>query len=141
MIDYQSKYFDAYSKYIVGKLNDSALNEVFDILNETIGHPMSQKLWFDRGVQLKDSIIESWLDAMKNDMEVKTLEINTLLATRDGRLIGNAIVTNIENDFYLVKTDYGNESKFTIDDINSLFYIVEKEHISDYPPHKHAVTL
>lgn len=68
MIDYQSNYFDAYSKYIVGELNDSALNEVFDILGETIGHPMSQKLWFDKGVQFKDSIIKSWLDVMKNDL-------------------------------------------------------------------------
>ena len=51
------------------------------------------------------------------------LDINTILHTRDGRKIGNAIIIGREGYFWKVKTDYGNEITLTSEDIDDFFYI------------------
>jgi hypothetical protein len=50
----------------------------------------------------------------------KRLQVNTLLATRDGRDIGNAIVTVV---LYQVKTDDGKLSILSREEIEALFHI------------------
>lgn len=57
------------------------------------------------------------------------MEINTILKTRDGRKIGNAIIIDIvrkpytENDrLYVIKTDYGNMAELTEFEIKEFFY-------------------
>jgi len=51
------------------------------------------------------------------------LNINTILHTKDGSKIGNAIVTG-RNDFYWeLITDYGNKVIFTTEEINEHFNI------------------
>lgn len=52
-----------------------------------------------------------------------TLGINTILHTKDGRRIGNAIVTGRIDFHWKVKTDYGNETFLTTEDIEKYFYI------------------
>lgn len=51
------------------------------------------------------------------------MEKNTVLHTKDGRKIGNAIIIDNEGRFNLVKTDYGSETKLTDEEIEELFYI------------------
>ncbi len=50
-------------------------------------------------------------------------DLNTILLTKDGRIIGNAIIVGFAKDRYKVKTDYGNIVELREDDINNLFYI------------------
>lgn len=78
------------------------------------------------------------------------LKLNTILHTRDGRKIGNAIVIGFDSDRVLIKTDYGNELKLTSDDITELFHdqqetTWEEERIrimlNEVYPHKNAVKL
>ncbi len=59
---------------------------------------------------------------IKNEI-FDSISVNTILHTRDGRKIGNAIVIGEENNFFNIKTDYGNTIKLTISEINELFYI------------------
>lgn len=54
---------------------------------------------------------------------MKLLKINTILHTKDGRQIGNAIVIGHHERFNIIKTDYGNELKLTTEEINEQFYI------------------
>lgn len=56
-------------------------------------------------------------------MENHTLNINTILHTKDGSKIGNAIVTGREGYFWEITTDYGNKVKFTSEEIDKLFNI------------------
>jgi hypothetical protein len=49
--------------------------------------------------------------------------INTILHTKDGRRIGNAIVIGWEYPFWIIKTDYGNECHRTVQEIEEQFYI------------------
>ena len=53
------------------------------------------------------------------------LKLNTILHTKDGRKIGNAIITKVnQNNTFDITTDYGNICKEkSEDDINGLFYI------------------
>ena len=52
------------------------------------------------------------------------LKINTILKTKDGRIIGNAIITNMKPPFYVIKTDCGDIiNTLKLGDINELFYI------------------
>lgn len=55
-----------------------------------------------------------------------TIDINTILHTKDGRKIGNAIIIRREGFFWWVKTDYGDEVKFTEENIRKLFYIASR---------------
>jgi hypothetical protein len=52
-----------------------------------------------------------------------TLDINTILHTKDGRRIGNAIIIKREGYYWTVKTDYGSEVMLTSEEIDELFYI------------------
>lgn len=51
---------------------------------------------------------------------------NTILHTKDGRIIGNAIIINIsDTDIITVKTDYGNEATFTENELLNTFHIAK----------------
>lgn len=54
-------------------------------------------------------------------------EINTVLHTKDGRKIGNAIIVGKDDKHNIIKTDYGNECKFTDEEIKECFYIAYSE--------------
>ena len=60
---------------------------------------------------------------LKHKMSNHTLNINTILHTKDGRKIGNAIVTGREGYYWEITTDYGNKVKLTSEEIDDLFYI------------------
>ena len=51
------------------------------------------------------------------------LKLNTILHTKDGRKIGNAIITAVNKDIFEVTTDYGNKVTLTGYEIYDLFYI------------------
>jgi hypothetical protein len=70
---------------------------------------------------------------MKQKMK-HILGINTILHTKDGRKIGNAIVVGHGGDEYNweVKTDYGNILYLTNNDIDNLFYIAYESHDQDW---------
>lgn len=51
------------------------------------------------------------------------IDINTILHTKDGRLIGNAIVVGREDYYWILKTDYGNKITLTSEEIDKLFYV------------------
>lgn len=77
------------------------------------------------------------------------LELNTILQTKDGRKIGNAIVIGWTESkfFYTLKTDYGNVKSFSLKEIEKLFHapmLPEGEEMLDYhneviKSHKHYV--
>lgn len=48
--------------------------------------------------------------------------VNTVLHTKDGRIIGNAIIIGHEDKFNIVKTDYGNTCRLTDKEIKEWFY-------------------
>ncbi len=60
----------------------------------------------------------------------RMLKANTILYTKDGRKIGNAIITKPEGAISHVKTDYGNSLKLTSDQIYDMFYI--REYFDDH---------
>ena len=53
---------------------------------------------------------------------MKNLKVNTVLYTKDGRKIGNAIVIYNDDSGFTVKTDYGNIVHFHEAEIDELFY-------------------
>ena len=59
----------------------------------------------------------------KNKMSNHVLDINTILHTKDGSKIGNAIVTGREGYYWEITTDYGNKIKLTSEEIDELFII------------------
>ena len=59
----------------------------------------------------------------KNKMSNHVLDINTILYTKDGRKIGNAIVTGREGYYWEITTDYGNKVRLTSEKIDELFNI------------------
>ena len=59
----------------------------------------------------------------KNKMSNHVLDINTILHTKDGRKIGNAIVTGRDGYYWEITTDYGNKVRFTSEKIDGLFNI------------------
>lgn len=66
-------------------------------------------------------------------MTKQKLPIGTVLYTKDGRQVGNSIIVDHINDSgcdYLLRTDYGNETKCSAAVIPVLFYIgeVDKTH-------------
>lgn len=72
----------------------------------------------------------------------KKYPVNTVLHTKDGRKIGNAIVIDHEENLNVIKTDYGNMCKFSDDRIQEFFYTdknpLDREHQIPYT-HKHSV--
>ena len=74
-------------------------------------------------------------------------DVNTVLHTKDGRQIGNSIITSKDDKYNIIKTDYGNECKFTDEEIKECFYIAysdltdgEKKYIREtIEEHKHSV--
>ena len=52
-----------------------------------------------------------------------TLNINTILHTKDGSKIGNAIITGREGYYWEIKTDYGNTLKLTSEELYKCFNI------------------
>lgn len=64
------------------------------------------------------------------------MELNTILFTKDGRVIGNAIVIKNEGGFNEVKTDYGNTCVMSDKEIEEVFYISDKEQLYK---HKYSV--
>ena len=54
-------------------------------------------------------------------------DVNTVLHTKDGRKIGNAIIIDKDDKYNIIKTDYGNECKFTDEEITEYFYIAYSE--------------
>jgi hypothetical protein len=53
----------------------------------------------------------------------RLFDVNTVLHTKDGRKIGNAIIIGKDDKYNIIKTDYGNECKFTDEEIKECFYI------------------
>lgn len=53
---------------------------------------------------------------------MKELNVNSILWTKDGRKVGNAIVQKYEGSIWTIKTDYGNILNLNIQEINELFY-------------------
>lgn len=51
------------------------------------------------------------------------MEINQILQTKDGRIIGNAIIVAKNNDIYKAITDYGSEINMNVDEVHELFYV------------------
>ena len=59
----------------------------------------------------------------KSKMSNHVLDINTILHTKDGRKIGNAIVTGRDGYYWEITTDYGNKVKLTSEEIDEQFNI------------------
>ena len=68
------------------------------------------------------------------------MKINTVLLTKDGRKIGNAIIIGKRNNYNIVKTDYGNECGLTDAEVEELFYIANTN-LTPTTKHKNAVTV
>jgi len=64
---------------------------------------------------------------------VKPIPINTILYTRDGQRIGNAIVTDFRDGAYAIMTDYGNEAVLAEPELRAWFTFGPVN-----PDHKHA---
>ena len=77
----------------------------------------------------------------------RLFDVNTVLHTKDGRKIGNAIIVGKDDKYNIIKTDYGNECKFTDGEIEECFYIgysdltdEEKQYMREsIGDHKHSV--
>jgi len=63
--------------------------------------------------------------------EPYTLDINTILHTKDGSKIGNAIVVSRKGYNWIVKTDYGNECAFTQEEIYEIFNIAWADYVKE----------
>jgi hypothetical protein len=76
------------------------------------------------------------------------MDINTILHTKDGSCIGNAIITGRDENHWEVTTDYGNKVRLTSEEINGLFNIAFADlydcdgiQESVLSTHKHRVNL
>jgi hypothetical protein len=77
----------------------------------------------------------------------RSFDVNTVLHTKDGRQIGNSIIISKDDKYNIIKTDYGNECKFTDEEIKEFFYIAysdltdgEKKYMREtIGEHKHSV--
>lgn len=73
------------------------------------------------------------------------IEVNTQLYTKDGRVVGNAIITSVKGDDVKYRTDYGYTVASTKQQVRAQFWL----NTEVYPPaqvqllrklkHKHAV--
>jgi hypothetical protein len=59
----------------------------------------------------------------KSKIMAINLKTNTVLYTKDGSMVGNAIVLSKEDSSYLIKTDYGNLMRLHINEIKDLYTI------------------
>ncbi|MES3018217.1 MAG: hypothetical protein V4721_10580 [Bacteroidota bacterium] len=50
----------------------------------------------------------------------------SVLRTRDGRVVGNAIIDGHEGVYNLIKTDFGNLIRLTDDEVKELFHDTQK---------------
>ena len=70
-------------------------------------------------------------------------DVNTILQTKDGRVIGNAIIIGKDQVYNIIKTDYGNEARLTDNEIKDRFYIIHPylidEEVSYFSHHKYFV--
>lgn len=65
------------------------------------------------------------------------LRVNQVLYTRDGRIIGNAIIIEkFTNNGWTIKTDYGNEVILGEKEIKKLFFVEDEKPNNT---HKYAV--
>lgn len=65
------------------------------------------------------------------------MDVNTVLYTRDGLLIGNSIIVKkYDDEHYRIKTDYGNEVDINIRQIRNQFHETTNIGLS----HKHSIT-
>jgi len=76
-----------------------------------------------------------------NPNESQKMKVNQILYTKDGRYVGNAIITKITGESITAKTDYGNEIHLSLSEI-SKFYHTESAHFLGQPivtdeTHKH----
>lgn len=79
----------------------------------------------------------------------RTMEINQILCTKDGRIFGNAIIikkykspTQNKLDLYDIKTDYGSiVTGKTARELRSLFHIPEMKYHFNIEDHKHFVKI
>lgn len=64
-----------------------------------------------------------------DETDFELLKVNTLLYTKDGKKVGNAIIveaTKLENSaYYTVMTDYGKPLLFNAGEIHNLFLVGE----------------
>lgn len=67
------------------------------------------------------------------------MKINTILQTKDGRIIGNAIVIKSEGSENEIKTDYGNTCVLSDKEIIDLFYIREENEQDEAFTHKNRI--
>ena len=58
---------------------------------------------------------------------MKHIEVNTILYTKDGRKIGNAIVIHKMRISVEIKTDYANTLVLSLDELKELFYIKKED--------------
>jgi len=95
----------------------------------------------------KDSKKEQTKQCTIPSVTNRSFDVNTVLHTKDGRKIGNAIIIGKDDKYNIIKTDYGNECQFTDDEIKECFHIAYsdltdeeieymRETIGD---HKHSV--
>lgn len=73
-------------------------------------------------------------------MSNKKYPVNSVLYTKDGRLVGNAIVIGHNNDKNIIKSDYGNIISLKDDEVERYFYSNVKSGW-DIKEHKHYVDL
>lgn len=82
---------------------------------------------------LPKEIVEAWEPVYELVMKYAK---NTALLTKDGRVVGNAIITDYLDGNYLITTDYGNKIKFSEKEVESQWYIGKVKNVSN---HKYAV--
>lgn len=82
---------------------------------------------------LPKEIVEAWEPVYEPTMKYAK---NTALLTKDGRIVGNAIITDYLDDNYLITTDYGNKVRFSEKELESQWYIGKVKNVSN---HKYAV--
>jgi hypothetical protein len=79
---------------------------------------------------------------MKDQDSKNKYPVNTILRTKDGRLMGNAIVVGHERVPFsigfrnVIKTDYGNEARLTDGEIEELFNEPEIDDSNQFELHK-----
>jgi len=84
---------------------------------------------------LPKEIVETWEPVYEQTMKYAK---NTALLTKDGRVCGNAIITDYLNDSYVITTDYGGTRTFSEQKVENQWYIGSVKNIGN---HKHAVKI
>lgn len=58
--------------------------------------------------------------------------IGRILFTRNGRKIGNAIITGETEEHWIIETDYGNQVTLGLGELETLFHLVTPEDIETF---------